>query len=459
MIIKSVFIEKFGGLTDKYFEFSDGLNVITLPNEGGKSTVAEFIRVMLFGVNSLRFNQRKKYMPFDSTVMGGEICVEADGEEYIIKRSFGSRKSDDKISVVNKSSGIFKKELAADDVGSLLLGINGDTFDNTCYIKQLCCAVNDDKTSEIQLKLINLSQGSGEDYSYKKAVSILDSAARELTGSKGKMRRVKDKLNEIAVLKSEKKSLENEIEVCKNELHKTVSQKPAESLSLRKSAVAFVAAAFFAALSLFVKPMFTLPFCALFVFVGTVLLLNGRKNSALLIENAKKTGFYESRLQSLTEKFNSIDVSEYEFYVSELERLNSALSDIEYARNCLSEAFFELQKDYAPRLNKTACEIFSKITGGKYIEFLADDSYGVSVRDAKNRLFESEYVSCGTFDQIYFSLRIALAKLIAPGVPMVLDDSFALYDDERLKSSLSCLKSLDRQVLLFTCHGRESALF
>ena len=85
MIIKSIYINQFGCLKGERLEFANGINVISLPNESGKSTIAEFIRVMLYGVNSLRFNQRKKYMPFGFTSMGGEMTVILDGMEYIIK--------------------------------------------------------------------------------------------------------------------------------------------------------------------------------------------------------------------------------------------------------------------------------------------------------------------------------------------------------------------------------------
>ena len=56
MIIKSIYINHFGCLKEKNIEFKRGLNIVSLPNESGKSTIAEFIRVMLYGVNSLRFN-------------------------------------------------------------------------------------------------------------------------------------------------------------------------------------------------------------------------------------------------------------------------------------------------------------------------------------------------------------------------------------------------------------------
>ena len=199
MIIKSIYINRFGCLKEKIINFKNGINVISLPNESGKSTIAEFVRVMLYGVNSLRFNQRKKYMPFGFTSMGGEMTVSLDGIDYIIRRTFGTRKSDDTIEVINSVSGALVKEFCADNVGEIMCGITADTFENTCYIKQLSAKIDDAKSSEIQTKLINLIQNSDEEYSYRNAVAILDNAIKELNGPKGKINQTQSVLNELAV--------------------------------------------------------------------------------------------------------------------------------------------------------------------------------------------------------------------------------------------------------------------
>ena len=49
MIIEKINIKSFGLLTDTTLEFSDSINVIEGHNETGKSTIAAFIRYMLYG--------------------------------------------------------------------------------------------------------------------------------------------------------------------------------------------------------------------------------------------------------------------------------------------------------------------------------------------------------------------------------------------------------------------------
>lgn len=58
------------------------------------------------------------------------------------------------------------------------------------------------------------------------------------------------------------------------------------------------------------------------------------------------------------------------------------------------------------------------------------------------KLVPIDQVSSGTMDQIYLALRLAAAKLIQDGkqeMPLIFDDSFVLYDDERLRTALKWL--------------------
>ena len=60
-------------------------------------------------------------------------------------------------------------------------------------------------------------------------------------------------------------------------------------------------------------------------------------------------------------------------------------------------------------------------------------------------------------DQLYFALRLAIAQELTPDAPLILDDAFVRFDDDRLTKALELLKeeSTQRQVLIFTCQSRE----
>ena len=72
------------------------------------------------------------------------------------------------------------------------------------------------------------------------------------------------------------------------------------------------------------------------------------------------------------------------------------------------------------------------------------------------RVLGLHQVSGGTMQQIYFALRMAAGELLGGAqLPVVLDETFAMYDDVRLASALRFLKKSGRQVILFTCQKRE----
>ena len=54
----------------------------------------------------------------------------------------------------------------------------------------------------------------------------------------------------------------------------------------------------------------------------------------------------------------------------------------------------------------------------------------------------AEKLSGGTIEQLYLSLRLSMAKEISDeNMPIILDEAFAYYDDERLKNTLEFLSN------------------
>ncbi|WP_163192504.1 ATP-binding protein [Clostridium thermarum] len=126
------------------------------------------------------------------------------------------------------------------------------------------------------------------------------------------------------------------------------------------------------------------------------------------------------------------------------------------ASEVLGEAFEEIQKNFIPRLNAEVGGIVNKLTAGKYSEvrIAAGENYEINVLEQHN-LRDLDYLSGGTFDQVYFALRIGICNIIFKDkpIPIFLDDAFIQYDEERLARALEFLKeySKDYQVIVFTC--------
>jgi len=128
------------------------------------------------------------------------------------------------------------------------------------------------------------------------------------------------------------------------------------------------------------------------------------------------------------------------------------------AQETLLQATQELQRRFAPRISGRAQALFSRLTGGRYqrLSLCQDLSVEAAAADEigqRNTLWRSD----GTVDQLYLALRLAVAEELTPDAPIVLDDALVRFDDVRLSSALHILKeeSAQKQIILFTCQGRE----
>ena len=161
------------------------------------------------------------------------------------------------------------------------------------------------------------------------------------------------------------------------------------------------------------------------------------------------------------------DPEEMEHRLEELReaitRRQGEYSALETALEVLQEANTALQSRFSPRLNRRAGELFSALTGGKYEEVTLTRELEASAREAGAVLPRRAItLSQGTVDQLYLAVRLAVCELALPAEdpsPLVLDDALTDFDDGRLALALGCLRDLaqERQILLFTCHGRERA--
>ena len=80
-------------------------------------------------------------------------------------------------------------------------------------------------------------------------------------------------------------------------------------------------------------------------------------------------------------------------------------------------------------------------------------------REQDHQPVELNGLSVSTIDQVYLALRIACIDFFWPeeSIPLLLDESFAMYDADRIAETLSWLaENYPGQVFVFTCQNRES---
>lgn len=148
--------------------------------------------------------------------------------------------------------------------------------------------------------------------------------------------------------------------------------------------------------------------------------------------------------------------------LAENERIQEELDAIDLAQDTMTTLSTSIRDSFGLYLNREASDLISGITGGIYTSMSIDENLDVFM-NTPSKLVPIEQVSSGTMDQIYLALRLAAAKLVQNGrgdtMPLIFDDSFVLYDDERLKTALKWLvKAYDNQIIVFTCHQREAQL-
>ena len=149
---------------------------------------------------------------------------------------------------------------------------------------------------------------------------------------------------------------------------------------------------------------------------------------------------------------------------SEIKAAEDYYETIEIAQDVLMDSFNEIRQSFGPLLNSKTADIFGKLTGGRYKNVMITRNFDINVQDStSSEMREWKYLSSGTVDQAYLSLRLAVSDLLnssAEELPVLLDDVFIQYDDDRARKGLEFLADYynggesSPQVILFTCHRR-----
>ena len=141
----------------------------------------------------------------------------------------------------------------------------------------------------------------------------------------------------------------------------------------------------------------------------------------------------------------------------ENERLRSEIAAVARASSVLAMLAEDASASFGAPLTKEASAIFAEITGGAYDGLEVSDDLELWALSAGRKIAPGA-LSAGAMQQLYFSFRLAVVRCLWPHeeMPLFFDDSFAMYDSERLDACLNWLhKNYRGQVFLFTCQDRE----
>lgn len=179
-------IQNFGKIRKGTYEFKDGCNAFCERNGWGKSTLAAFIKIMLYGFENERTrsefeNERRRFRPWQGGVYGGKLVFESNGETYEIERIFGSREKDDKFCVRNLRTNLEDTSFLP-NVGEALFKIDRESFDRTVFISQSDCATS--STDSINAKLGNLVENTNDINNYDSANQAMIDVINKLSPDK-----------------------------------------------------------------------------------------------------------------------------------------------------------------------------------------------------------------------------------------------------------------------------------
>ena len=141
-----------------------------------------------------------------------------------------------------------------------------------------------------------------------------------------------------------------------------------------------------------------------------------------------------------------------------LDALNERREALALARQTLAQANASLAERFSPRLVREASEVFSELTGGRYARVQISRQMELEAAQPDAAMRRSLFLSGGTADELYLSVRLAVCRLLLPeDAPLLLDDALVMFDDDRLRLALRLLQreATTRQILLFTCQRRE----
>ena len=494
MIIKKLHVKSFGRIHDRTLSFSPGLNVLYGENESGKTTTHTFVKSMFYGIQRQRGRAAKKdaytlYLPWeDPASYGGTLWFENGGKNYRLTRNF--YKENPSLRLLDEEASE-EADVEQEALEAVLGGISETVYENTVSVAQLKSTTGADLVHEVQNYMASYQGAGDSSVDLGRTMQLLKMNRKGWQVQADRCR--KENLKEQEKLAAKVDYLHKEVD---DQVMKIADQEAAlrkednggvsaleERITVleakKRNMVLLMAATFIAALAggtalgiAFSQILFGV-LAGIAGAVGIVIEYILRMRA---VEEAEQRKRQKARLESRQEKRNwsldalyeakkeretALENAEAEYQEAEehaylplaeeleIESLNLAMTTIQQ----LSRG---IHRQVGGQLRERTSQILSEITGGRYRSVLMDPELHMSVNTG-DRTIPMEQLSRGTVEQVYFALRMAAGELLCGDaqLPVILDEVFGMYDEERLTAVLTWLASQNRQVILLTCRQRE----
>ena len=493
-------IKNFGKLKNRDFVQSEGIQLFYGENESGKSTIHTFIKGMLFGIERGRGRASINdtfsiYEPWDDpSHYRGSLQFESGGKHFWVHRNFD--KYSKKAELICEEDGE-EFSIEKGDLDMLLSGMDRAGYENTISIGQLKAEPSQPLAVRLKNFATNYYAAGASDLDLPAALERLEERRRQIDRAKKEFVQKRQKKREqieqeasyiwreIHKLQEEEDVLEAEIVSRREHSAREEQEKKGVMDEIRPSKwrihpveiLLFILIVVFSFI-LIQRPWNYLVAIVLFLCCGIYVW------NRLKVGKGQEKTEPEKLLEEITpkeekeplerlvwerdhlraeRKEKQIQYDNLQEQLEELEEVGREAKELDQQREGvllavekLNEVSQKQQGKLEGALNAKVSEIMKEITGGKYTRFLVEEPLKLSLILEDGRKVGIEKLSRGTIEQIYFALRMAAGELLyEEEYPVLLDDTFAYYDDERLKNTLAWLEKNRKQVIIFTCQNRE----
>lgn len=138
---------------------------------------------------------------------------------------------------------------------------------------------------------------------------------------------------------------------------------------------------------------------------------------------------------------------------------NKKVKAIELAMKMIETLASEDHESFGRIINQKASRYAAAFTGNQYTSFITDEKLNCKV-DYYNKYIPVEELSNGAEAQMNLALRLTVGDVLLKDyeLPLVFDDAFVYYDDERLAGTLMEIGKRTEQIIIFTCQNREETI-
>ena len=166
----------FGALERRSISFAPGFNIVQAPNESGKSTLAAFLRAMLYGLSTRdrgALADKNRFSPWSGSPMQGmlELSTEAYGDITIQRSTARANSPMGRFSATYTGTGNEVAELTGTNCGELLTGIPREVYERSAFIRQSGLAI--DANAELERRIAALITTGDEGVSFSEASAAL----------------------------------------------------------------------------------------------------------------------------------------------------------------------------------------------------------------------------------------------------------------------------------------------